>query len=96
MSVTDPATPTRGRAGIDWAKDDHAVCVVGAEGEALHRFTVRHDAAGLRELVRRLLKLGCLEPAVLIFAGAGQRTLMQQGLNELGLSRRRTIGSSRR
>ena len=40
---------TRARVcgGVDWAQDDHAVCVVGAEGEALQRFTVAHDAAGL-------------------------------------------------
>ncbi|HST85432.1 MAG TPA: IS110 family transposase [Kineosporiaceae bacterium] len=50
--------PTRICAGIDWAKDDHAVCIVGPEGEALERFTVRHDAAGLRTLIRRLLKAG--------------------------------------
>jgi hypothetical protein len=30
----------------------------GLRVEALHRFTVSHDAAGLKELVRRLLKAG--------------------------------------
>ena len=45
-------------------------------------------------MLRRLLKLGCLEQAVLICAGAGQRALMQQGLDELGLPRRRVIGSA--
>ena len=58
MSVADAANPVRVCGGVDWAKDDHAVCVVGVEGEALHRFTVSHDAAGLKELVRRLLKAG--------------------------------------
>jgi transposase len=55
-----PTVPASARicAGIDWAKDDHAVCIVGPEGEALERFTVRHDAAGLRTLIRRLLKAG--------------------------------------
>lgn len=41
-------------AGIDWAKDGHAVCVVDERGSALARFEVAHTAAGLRELVRRL------------------------------------------
>ena len=48
---------------------------------------------GLRVL-RRLLALGCLEHTVLICAGAGQRALMQQGFDELGLSRRRVVGSA--
>jgi len=45
-------------------------------------------------MLRRLLKSGCLEQAVLICAGASQRALMQQGFDELGLSRRRVIGSA--
>ena len=41
-------------AGIDWAKDAHAVCIIDERGSALARFEVEHSAAGLRELVRRL------------------------------------------
>ena len=41
-------------AGIDWAKDRHAVCVVDDEGGIVSRFEVEHTEAGLRELVRRL------------------------------------------
>jgi hypothetical protein len=37
-------------AGVDWASDDHAVCVAGDQGEVPERFTVSHDAAGLRQL----------------------------------------------
>jgi hypothetical protein len=55
----DPSTAAvRVSAGVDWAKDDHAVCVVGGEGEVLDRFAVRHDASGLKAMVRRLLKAG--------------------------------------
>ena len=54
---TVPA-PNRICAGIDWAKDDHAICIVGPEGEVIERFSVHHDTAGLRTLVRRLLKAG--------------------------------------
>jgi transposase len=62
MSVQDnqpvvPA-PIRISAGIDWAQDDHAVCIVGAEGEAIERFTVHHNASGLRSMIRRLLRAG--------------------------------------
>jgi len=52
------------RAGIDWAKDDHAVSVVDDAGRQVHRFAVAHSAAGLRELVRRLRAVGVTEVAI--------------------------------
>ena len=70
MSVTDnpdptptepesaPAAPLGPTGGVDWAKDDHAVCIVGVFGEVLARFTVAHDAAGLRTMVAKLLAAG--------------------------------------
>jgi hypothetical protein len=61
MSVTRAPVPLRVCAGVDWAKDDHAVCVLGDQGEALDRFTVAHDAAVLKALVRRLLTVGVAE-----------------------------------
>ena len=45
---------TRRYAGIDWAKDRHAVCVVDGVGRTVVRFEVAHTAAGLRQLVHRL------------------------------------------
>jgi transposase len=44
----------RRSAGIDWAKATHAVCIVDERGTVTSRFEVDHDAAGLRQLVRRL------------------------------------------
>jgi transposase len=41
-------------AGIDWAKERHAVCVVDDGGGVVARFEAQHTEAGLRELVRRL------------------------------------------
>jgi transposase len=55
VSVTDPTGPPRPTAGVDWATADHAVAIVGHDGEQTARFSVAHDAAGLRALVRRLL-----------------------------------------
>ena len=46
------------------------------------------------QLLRRLKTGGYLEHSVLICAGAAQHALMQQGFDELGLSRRRVIGSA--
>ena len=45
-------------------------------------------------LLRRLKSGGHLDQSVLICAGAHQRTVMQQGFDELGLSRRRVVGSA--
>ena len=46
---------TTGYAGVDWAIDAHAVCVVDGEGRVIVEFDVAHSADGLRELceVRR-------------------------------------------
>ena len=42
--------------GIDWATQDHAVCVVGATGEVLDEFVVDHSESGLRRLCDRLAR----------------------------------------
>jgi Transposase len=64
MIVTEEPTGARLCAGVDWAKDDHAVCIVGSEGEALQRFMVKHDRAGLKDMVRRLLGAGVDEVGI--------------------------------
>ncbi len=47
------AQPVNGlTAGLDWAKDDHVVCVMDADGAVVDRFTVEHTTSGLRGLVR--------------------------------------------
>lgn len=43
--------------GLDWAADDHAVCVVDGHGVVIARFTVAHSAAGMTELLTRLCKI---------------------------------------
>ena len=55
MSVNDTAVSRRGNsAGVDWAKDDYAVCVVDADGEPLERVTLSYTQAGLRQLAEAL------------------------------------------
>lgn len=44
----------RAFAGIDWAKDDHAACVVDEHGQIAMAKTFAHDERGLRALI------GCL------------------------------------
>lgn len=51
MSVQDtPGTRRAVTAGVDWAKDNHAVCVLDTDGEPIERFTVTHNKTGLARL----------------------------------------------
>ena len=55
VSVSKTAGPAEVMwAGVDWAKDDHVVCVVDGAGRVVERVTVSHQAAGLARLVRVL------------------------------------------
>jgi transposase len=45
--------------GLDWGGGAHALCVIdAATGSVADRFEVAHDAAGLREMKRRLARHG--------------------------------------
>ena len=79
MSI-DPSTVPRVTAGVDWAKDDHVICVAGDQGEVLERFTVRHDAAGLRQMAARLLRAGALQAGIERGDGPVVDTLLAAGL----------------
>jgi transposase len=62
---TLPEEPAGGvTAGIDWARDDHAVSVVDARGREKSRCTVEHSAAGLRELISVMARSGAREIAI--------------------------------
>ncbi len=47
-------------AGIDWASEEHAVCVNDADGRMVEGRRYRHDERGIRALCARLLEL-CVE-----------------------------------
>jgi transposase len=83
VSVNPTASATRITAGVDWAKEDHAVCIVGDEGEALDRFTVTHDVTGLKQLVRRLLDAGVSEVGIERPDGPVVNALLQAELTVL-------------
>jgi transposase len=52
MSVTETAASARGTvAGVDWATDDYAVCVVDADGRPVERLTLSYTKVGLRRLI---------------------------------------------
>ena len=45
-------------AGVDWASQEHACCVVDGEGRIIEGRRYRHDERGLRTLCERLVELG--------------------------------------
>lgn len=45
-------------AGVDWASEEHACCVVDGEGRIVEGRRYRHDEHGIRALCARLLGLG--------------------------------------
>jgi transposase len=59
MSLTDITAQSKSpTAGIDWAKDDHAVCVVDRDGQPLERVTLAYTNSGLRRLIEVLDRHG--------------------------------------
>jgi transposase len=45
-------------AGVDWASEEHAGCVVDADGRIVEGRRYGHDERGIKALCRRLLELG--------------------------------------
>jgi transposase len=57
MSVTDDTGSVRAvTVGVDWATDNHAVCVVGVDGVPVERFTIGHTRSGLARLTGLLTR----------------------------------------
>lgn len=83
MSFTPATTLARVCAGLDWASVDHAVCILDPDGQILERFFVIHDAAGIKSLVRRLLKAGVDEVGIERGDGPVVDALLQSGLTVL-------------
>ncbi len=67
-------------AGLDWASEAHAICIVDARGEIRESFSVTHDATGLRELVRRLRRYPELRLAIERPDGLLVDTLVDAGI----------------
>lgn len=67
-------------AGLDWASEAHAICIVDPHGEIRESFTVAHDAAGLAALVRRLRRYPDLRVAIERPDGLLVDTLVDAGI----------------
>ena len=86
-SNTLPDEPPNGvTAGIDWARDDHAVSIVDDRGREIDRATVEHNAAGLRELLAVLGRAGVGEVAIERPDGPVVDTLLGAGITVVVIS----------
>jgi transposase len=84
---TLPGEPPGGvTCGIDWARDDHAVSVVNARGREIHRCSVEHSAAGLRELAAVLARNGAREAAIERPDGPVADALLEAGITVVVIS----------
>ena len=82
-----PTEPDNGpTCGIDWARDDHAISIVDTKGRETTRKTIRHDAAGLRELLTTLNGAGAREVAIERPDGPVVDTLLQAGITVVVIS----------
>ncbi|MGH3095343.1 MAG: IS110 family transposase [Streptosporangiales bacterium] len=73
-------------AGVDWARDDHAVAVVDARGRQIARHTVEHSAAGLRDLLAVLARAGAGEVAIERPDGPVIDALLEAGITVVVIS----------
>ena len=86
MSVTPQAMRPRFCAGLDWAQDDHAVCIIDPGGEVIERFTIAHTAAGMKRLVKRLAAADVREIGIERGDGPVIETLLDTDLTVLVIS----------
>jgi len=86
-SNTLPDEPINGvTAGVDWARDDHAVSIVDDRGREIGRHTVEHSAAGLRELLSLLSRHQVGEVAIERPDGPVVDTLLEAGITVVVIS----------
>lgn len=67
-------------AGIDWASQLHAACVVAGDGRIAERFEVPHDSKSLRVMVSRFRKAGVSKVAIERGDGPVVQELLAAGL----------------
>jgi transposase len=75
--------------GVDWARDHHDVCVVDAQGRALHKRRLQHDGEELKKLCEWLATLG--QPAQVAVGietahGPVVETLLERGFAVFALN----------
>ncbi len=66
-------------AGLDWASQTHAVCIIDAQGSVREQFDIEHTAAGLAGLRRRLAAAASPPVAIERPSGLLVDTLVEAG-----------------
>jgi transposase len=67
-------------AGLDWASQSHAVCILDEHAQIIERLDIEHNADGLTVLVRRLRHYGNPPVAIERPSGLLVDTLVQAGV----------------
>ena len=78
--------PNTVTAGLDWARDDHALCVVDDRGREVHRAVVEHSASGLRQLLHLLDRHGVREVVIERPDGPVIDVLLEAGITVVVIS----------
>jgi transposase len=73
-------------AGLDWARDDHAVSIVDSRGREVARFSVEHTSAGLGDLVAVLNRHSCNEVGIERSDGPVVEALLEAGITVVVIS----------
>ena len=73
-------------AGLDWARDDHAVSIVDHRGRELDRCMIEHTAEGLRTLLGFLARNNATEVAIERPDGPVVDTLLEAGITVVVIS----------
>jgi transposase len=71
---------TTGFVGVDWAIDNHAICVVDGQGRVSVEFDVANTSDGLAELCRRVIRAGARRVAIERPDGPVVDALLEAGL----------------
>ena len=72
-------------AGIDWASEEHALCVVDGDGATLEGEMFAHDEAGIGELVARMRAFGVARVAIERPDGVLVDRLLEAGFTVLAI-----------
>jgi len=80
--------PTSTFGGVDWATDEHTVCVVDDVGRVVVEFDVANTAAGLSELCRRIEAAGARRVAIERPDGPVVDAMLDAGLGVVVVSSR--------
>jgi hypothetical protein len=80
--------------GVDWAQDEHAVCVVNDDATVRAEFTVAHTADGLNDLCGRLRRSNVARVAIERPDGPVVDALMTDGFDVVVVSSRIVQGAA--